>query len=120
MGWQDYLPQGSNDPRSIGSRVGRKVGELNEWRKSIKDRWQKAENYRILKQQGKPIPLELEAFIAGERAKDVPAQVDPNATALPYNPLDPANPAKVAPISIATGSLLILHKNPNATPGRTA
>ena len=93
MGWQDYLPQGSNDPRSIGSRVGRKVGELNEWRKSIKDRWQKAENYRILKQQGKPIPLELEAFIAGERAKDVPAQVDPNATALPYNPLDPANPA---------------------------
>jgi hypothetical protein len=33
---------------------------------------------------------------------------------------DPANPAKVAPISIATGSLLILHKNPKATPGRTA
>ena len=95
MGWQDYLPDTSSidDPRSIGSRVGRGVGELNEWRKSIKARWEKAETYRILKQQGKPIPPELEAFIAAERAKDVPAQVDPNATALPYNPLDPANPA---------------------------
>ena len=37
MGWQDYLPDTSSidDPRSIASRVGRGVGELNEWRKSI-------------------------------------------------------------------------------------
>ena len=32
----------------------------------------------------------------------------------------PINPAKVAPIKIANGSLLMFHMNPSATPGNTA